>query len=175
MQHETGNVIDMTTWTLTINIFSYVVRGLGQVMSPAPHLLITHKCKWAVNSGLQSEGSCSTFFAPLFLLQFSPRPASLCAFFLSQSYLVRSEPRGLSLWWSYRHRTRLWTARTASFSQRCIGERRFSTTTPPSWRAVWSGAAATPAHTHKRTDGGDRLELQVQEVHYVNTVLKLMC
>lgn len=62
----------------------------------------------------------------------------------SVSHPVRSEPQGPSLWLSYRHHRRLWRAQTASSSQRCTGERRFSATTPPSWQAAWAWAAATP-------------------------------
>lgn len=47
--------------------------------------------------------------------------------------LVLSGLQGPSPWWSCRHRTPGWMARTASSSPRCTGAHRSSVTKPPSW------------------------------------------
>lgn len=85
-------------------------------------------------------------FASPFCLDFYTLSTCFLLNVLHCSHLVLSEPQGPSLWLSCRHRRRLWRAQTASSSQRCTGERRFSVTTPPSWQAVWA-AAATPGQS----------------------------
>lgn len=104
---------------------------------------------------------CIIHLHPRFLYSLQPIDFPSCRDFFCHSHPVRSEPQGPSLWLSYRHHRRPWRAQTASSSQRCTGERRFSATTPPSWQA-----AATPTGR-----GGTEQErwvncmMRVHEVH----------
>lgn len=101
------------------------------------------------------HSACIIHSHPCFVYSLYHIYCPFCEMFFYHSHPVQSEPQGPSLWLSDRHHRRLWRARTASSSQRCTGERRFSATTPPSWQAVWAGAAATPAQDQDR-EGKDR-------------------